>query len=82
MSEFVQGFGSRSSGWSGAEASIPEGGSDYEVGRRAGINDVVNKLERWLSVLEAGLCQCEGEVFAKVRVQTVRHTIGEVERLL
>jgi len=78
----MQGFSSRSSGWSGAEASIPERGGEYEAGRRAGLGDALDKLERWLSVLQAGLCECEGEVFAKVRVQTVRGAIGEIERLL
>lgn len=72
----------RSSGWSGTEQSSPDSQSQFSLGYRAGISQSLDSLRRWLSLLEKDLTSWERETVARIRIQTVRQAIDELERLL
>ena len=82
MSWFVNKGEARSSGWSGTEGSAPEFDSEFALGYRAGVSQSLDSLRRWLLVLERELTSWEKETVSRVRIQTVRQAISELERLL
>ena len=82
MSWFTNKGDARSSGWSGTEVVPPEFDSEFALGYRAGVSQSLDSLRRLLSVLERDLVSWEKETLSRVRIQTVRQTIDELERLL
>jgi hypothetical protein len=82
MTWFLNKGDARSSGWSGTEAAGPEFDSEFALGYRAGVSQSLDSLRRWLSVLEQELTSWEKETVSRVRIQTVRQAINELERLL
>jgi hypothetical protein len=82
MSWFTNKGEARSSGWSGTEGAAPEFDSEFALGYRAGVSQSLDSLRRWLLLLERAAGDLDREVVARVRIQTVRQAIDELERLL
>jgi hypothetical protein len=82
MSWFINNSEARSSGWSGTEGVAPEFGSEFALGYRAGVSQSLDSLRTWLLLLEDDLASWEKETVSRVRIQTVRQAISELERLL
>jgi hypothetical protein len=82
MTGFINKGEARSSGWSGTEQSSPDFESQFALGYRAGLSQSLDSLRRWLSLLENDLTSWEKETVSRIRIQTVRQAIDELERLL
>ena len=72
----------RSSGWSGSEQALPEFDSEFALGYRAGISQSMDSLRRVLALLEGDLLDWDRDVLYRIRIQTLRQAIDELERLL
>lgn len=72
----------RSSGWSGSERALPEFDSEFALGYRAGISQSIDSLRRVLALLEGDLLDWDRDVLYRIRIQTLRQAIDELERLL
>lgn len=72
----------RSSGWSGSEQAVPEFDSEFALGYRAGVVQSIDSLRRLLVLLERDLLDWERDVLYRMRIQTLRQAINELERLL
>ena len=79
---FPRGSDLRSSGWSGTESAVPEFDSEFALGYRAGVSQSLDSLRRLLALLERDLLDWDRDVLFKVRIQTLRQAIDELERLL
>ena len=82
MALFPKRSETRSSGWSGAEQPVPEFDSDFALGYRAGISQSMDSLRRVLVLLEGDLLDWDRDVLYRIRIQTLRQAINELERLL